>query len=135
MAFTPSRSPVPHLPLHASSIFAGTNKFQYPFGFSVTFVFRTQFLLELSLLFSLFLSNSWLYRIKPSVTHEPFKPRVPNHGKLLSEFNPSNSSATPTQLRWKPVDIPESPTDFVDGLFTICGAGSSFLRYGYAIHM
>lgn len=79
--------------------------------------------------------RSWLYRVKPSVTHEPFKPRVPSNGRLLSEFNQSNSSANPTQLRWKPVDIPDSPTDFVDGLFTICGAGSSFLRHGYAIHM
>ncbi|KAH7446611.1 hypothetical protein KP509_01G064800 [Ceratopteris richardii] len=31
--------------------------------------------------------------------------------------------------------IPESPTDFLEGLFTICGAGSPFLRHGYAIHL
>ncbi|XP_010537038.1 PREDICTED: homogentisate 1,2-dioxygenase [Tarenaya hassleriana] len=79
--------------------------------------------------------RSWLYRIKPSVTHEPFKPRVPAHEKLVSEFDGSNSRTNPTQLRWRPVDIPDSPTDFVDGLFTICGAGSSFLRHGFAIHM
>ncbi|CAI9088739.1 OLC1v1023161C2 [Oldenlandia corymbosa var. corymbosa] len=79
--------------------------------------------------------RSWLYRIKPSVTHEPFKPRVPSHPKLVSEFNQSNSSATPTQLRWKPVEIRESPTDFIDGLYTVCGAGSSYLRHGFAIHM
>ncbi|XP_072978863.1 homogentisate 1,2-dioxygenase [Typha angustifolia] len=78
---------------------------------------------------------SWLYRIKPSVTHEPFHPRVPGNSRLVSEFNQSTSSATPTQLRWKPVDIPDSPVDFVDGLYTVCGAGSSFLRHGYAIHM
>ncbi|KAK6134660.1 hypothetical protein DH2020_031585 [Rehmannia glutinosa] len=63
--------------------------------------------------------RSWLYRVKPSVTHEPFRPRVPKHGKLVSEFNESNSSATPTQLRWKPAEVPESPTDFVDGLYTV----------------
>ncbi|KAG6637238.1 hypothetical protein I3843_11G161000 [Carya illinoinensis] len=79
--------------------------------------------------------RSWLYRIKPSVTHEPFKPRAPGHGKLVSEFNQSNSSLTPTQLRWKPADLPHSPTDFIDGLYTVCGAGSSFLRHGFAIHM
>ncbi|RZC46629.1 hypothetical protein C5167_039577 [Papaver somniferum] len=79
--------------------------------------------------------RSWLYRIKPSVTHEPFKPRTPTHKKLVSEFNQSTSSATPTQLRWKPEEIPDSPTDFIDGLYTICGAGSSFLRHGFAIHM
>lgn len=82
-----------------------------------------------------FFFGSWLYRIKPSVTHEPFKPRVPGNEKLIADFNQSNSSANPTQLRWKPVDIPEDPTDFIDGLQTICGAGSSYLRHGYAVHM
>ncbi|CAI8606918.1 unnamed protein product [Vicia faba] len=78
---------------------------------------------------------SWLYRIKPSVTHEPFKPRLPTNPKILSEFNDSNSSTNPTQLRWKPPDIPDLPTDFIDGLSTVCGSGSSFMRHGYAIHM
>ncbi|KAK9150318.1 hypothetical protein Syun_008627 [Stephania yunnanensis] len=49
--------------------------------------------------------RSWLYRIKPSVTHEPFKPRSPSHKRLVSEFNQSNSFATPTQLRWRPLII------------------------------
>lgn len=78
---------------------------------------------------------SWLYRIKPSVTHEPFHPRIPGHKHLVSEFNQLTSSVTPTQLRWKPAEVPDAPTDFIDGLYTICGAGSSFLRHGYAIHM
>ncbi|KAH9611171.1 hypothetical protein KSS87_006388 [Heliosperma pusillum] len=79
--------------------------------------------------------RSWFYRIKPSVTHEPFKPRVPGNKKLIADFNQSNCTANPTQLRWKPVDIPENPTDFIDGLQTICGAGSSYLRHGYAVHI
>jgi homogentisate 1,2-dioxygenase len=29
----------------------------------------------------------------------------------------------------------DPPLDFIDGLYTVCGAGSSFLRHGYAIHM
>lgn len=69
------------------------------------------------------------------MTHEPFKPRLPVHGKLVAEFTQANSSVTPTQLRWRPVEIPDKPTDFIDGLYTVCGAGSSFLRHGYAIHM
>uniref|UniRef100_A0A7N1A8Y0 homogentisate 1,2-dioxygenase n=1 Tax=Kalanchoe fedtschenkoi TaxID=63787 RepID=A0A7N1A8Y0_KALFE len=79
--------------------------------------------------------RSWLYRIKPSVTHEPFKARSPAHGRLMAEFTQSNSSANPTQMRWMPVEIPDEPTDFLDGMFTMCGAGSSFLRHGYALHM
>ncbi|KAG0499211.1 hypothetical protein HPP92_003902 [Vanilla planifolia] len=79
--------------------------------------------------------RSWFYRIRPSVTHEPFQARKPHHSNLLGEFNQENCSFTPNQLRWKPVDFPETPTDFIDGLYTMCGAGSSFLRHGFAIHM
>ena len=79
---------------------------------------------------------SWLYRMKPSVTHEPFHPREPSHKRLTSDFSSASSaSVTPTQLRWKPPPIPEEKTNFIDGLFTICGAGSPFLRHGYAVHM
>jgi len=81
------------------------------------------------------LHKSWLYRIKPSVTHEPFHPRVPSHDYLISEFNQSSSSTTPTQLHWNPFNIPDTKTNFIDGLFTISGAGSSFLRHGFAVHM
>jgi homogentisate 1,2-dioxygenase len=78
----------------------------------------------------------WLYRIKPSVTHEPFYPRKPTNERLVGEFDRATTVATPTQLRWRPADVPlHPPLDFIDGLYTVCGAGSSCLRHGYAIHM
>lgn len=82
----------------------------------------------------------WMYRIKPSVTHEPFHPRDPPNARLLADFHdPRAAVATPTQLRWRPSDLPPPSgppeLDFVDGLYTVCGAGSSFLRHGFAIHM
>jgi homogentisate 1,2-dioxygenase len=55
--------------------------------------------------------RSWLYRIRPSVTHEPFAPLRPLWGEL---------EETPNQLRWDPFPIPADPTDFVDGLIPIC---------------
>lgn len=77
----------------------------------------------------------WLYRIKPSVTHEPFHPRE-DKGRLVGEFDRATTVATPTQLRWRPTEVPlDRPLDFIDGLYTVCGAGSAFLRHGYAIHM
>uniref|UniRef100_A0A0E0PSC7 Homogentisate 1,2-dioxygenase n=1 Tax=Oryza rufipogon TaxID=4529 RepID=A0A0E0PSC7_ORYRU len=83
--------------------------------------------------------RTWLYRIKPSVTHEPFHPRRPAHPRLIGDFDRTTTDtvATPTQLRWRPADVPphHPPLDFIDGLYTVCGAGSSFLRHGYAIHM
>jgi homogentisate 1,2-dioxygenase len=80
----------------------------------------------------------WLYRIKPSVTHEPFHPRDPPNRRLVGDFDDRTTTvATPTQLRWRPQEVPRAPphVDFVDGLYTICGAGSSFLRHGFAVHM
>ncbi|KAL3612255.1 hypothetical protein D5086_003275 [Populus alba] len=49
-------------------------------------------------------------------------------------------SPQPFQARWKAksaeIRVEESaPIDFVEGLYTVCGAGSSFLRHGFAIHM
>lgn len=84
--------------------------------------------------------RTWMYRIKPSVTHEPFHPRDPPNARLLADFHdPRAAVATPTQLRWRPSDLPPPSgppeLDFVDGLYTVCGAGSSFLRHGFAIHM
>ena len=55
--------------------------------------------------------RSWLYRIRPSVCHEPFE----LVRALWGEFE-----ETPNQLRWDPFPIPTSDTDFVDGLIPIC---------------
>lgn len=78
-----------------------------------------------------------MYRIKPSVTHDPFHPRDPPNPRLLADFHdPRAAIATPTQLRWRPRDADkDADLDFVDGLYTVCGAGSSFLRHGFAVHM
>lgn len=75
---------------------------------------------------------SWLYRIRPSATHDEFKSYDKN--KLLrGSFQ--NEKITPQQLRWLPFDFPKEKTDFVDGLVTIAGAGDASLRNGVAIHI
>jgi homogentisate 1,2-dioxygenase len=69
--------------------------------------------------------RSWLYRIRPSVMHEPFTqlaaPRV------CGSFH--EQPISPNQLRWDALPIPTEPTDFVDGLTTIAG------NEGLAIHL
>ncbi|HEY2092348.1 MAG TPA: homogentisate 1,2-dioxygenase [Thermoanaerobaculia bacterium] len=55
--------------------------------------------------------RSWLYRIRPSVAHEPFTPLRPLWDEL---------EETPNQFRWDPFPIPVDSTDFVDGLIPIC---------------
>lgn len=80
--------------------------------------------------------RTWLYRIRPSVTHEPFTPLYPSAPHLAgADF--TNATATPNQLRWLPCHVPgtdEAPIDFVRGLFTMCGAGSPGTKSGYAVH-
>ncbi|KAK3271651.1 hypothetical protein CYMTET_20015 [Cymbomonas tetramitiformis] len=79
--------------------------------------------------------RTWMYRILPSVTHEPFQPIENPKWKVSSDFDAE--TPTPNQLRWSPLPIPgpEEQVDFVDGLQTICGAGSPAVKDGYGIHM
>jgi homogentisate 1,2-dioxygenase len=74
--------------------------------------------------------RSWLYRIRPAVLHRPFE--------LLKETRFHNrfdeTPATPNQLRWQPFPLPESSTDFVDGLFTMAGNGSPEIQAGCGVH-
>ena len=70
--------------------------------------------------------RSWLYRIRPSVTHEPFRPY--DQGAQLLD-------GTPNQMRWDPFPIPAEPTDFVDGLLKICGNGSPSATTGIAVYV
>ncbi|MGZ8711098.1 MAG: homogentisate 1,2-dioxygenase, partial [Thermoanaerobaculia bacterium] len=62
--------------------------------------------------------RSWLYRIRPSVLHEPF---APIDARLLRGAPFDEAPTSPNQLRWDPLPIPDEPADFVDGLATIAG--------------
>ncbi|XP_025097261.1 homogentisate 1,2-dioxygenase-like isoform X2 [Pomacea canaliculata] len=78
--------------------------------------------------------RSWLYRIRPSVLHQPFT--VEEKGLLTHDWN--SVQPNPNQLRWKPFNIPnvdEEKVDFVQGLATICGAGDPKARHGLAIYI
>ncbi len=75
--------------------------------------------------------RTWTYRIRPSVTHKPFE-RIDNN-LLVSKF--VELETTPNQLRWNPLPMPESETDFVDGLTTIAGNGDLFSQHGIGIHI
>lgn len=75
--------------------------------------------------------RSWLYRIRPAVVHEPFRPL--ESGRLTSHFD--EVPAPPTQLRWNPPPMPEAPTDFVAGLTTMGGNGGPQAQTGCGIHL
>jgi len=74
--------------------------------------------------------RSWLYRIRPAVTHQPFE-RFKH--PLLEED--SEVTATPNQLRWDPLPIPTAPTDFIEGLVPIAGNGSADDHSGCGIYL
>ncbi|KAF2362906.1 Homogentisate 1-2-dioxygenase [Trinorchestia longiramus] len=75
--------------------------------------------------------RSWLYRIRPSVVHEPFKPI--KKCKLDYDFN--SHPPNPNQIRWRPFSLPSTQMTWVEGLHTICGAGDPKCRNGVAIHV
>jgi homogentisate 1,2-dioxygenase len=76
--------------------------------------------------------RSWLYRIRPSVLHKPFKQI--DHG-LIRTAPFSAESLTPNQLRWDPLPLPSKATDFVAGLITMGGNGDAGASTGAAIHI
>jgi len=75
--------------------------------------------------------RSWLYRIRPAVLHGAFEPMA--QGQLAAGLE--EAPAPPSQLRWDPLPIPESPTDFVDGLVTFAGCGGPDRQAGAAVHL
>ncbi len=76
--------------------------------------------------------RSWLYRIRPSVTHKPFEEISAG---LIRSGPFDEAPATPNQLRWDPLPIPERPTDFIDGIVTMAGNGDPALQTGAGIHL
>ena len=75
--------------------------------------------------------RSWLYRVRVPAGHRPFSPL--EHPTMTSSF--IGRGAEPELAAIGPLPIPEAPTDFVDGLHTVGGAGDPGLRRGYAVHV
>ncbi|MEO6051706.1 MAG: homogentisate 1,2-dioxygenase [Pyrinomonadaceae bacterium] len=75
--------------------------------------------------------RTWTYRIRPSVTHTPFR----QIDSKLFRSTPFDEVTTPNQLRWDPLPVPTEPTDFIDGIVTIAGNGDSFSQVGMAVHI
>src|SRR5215470_15182812 len=76
--------------------------------------------------------RSWLYRIRPSAMHGPFR-RIENGFLRSAPFTEEEPS--PNRLRWNPLPIPTAPTDFVDSLVTMGGCGDIASRSGIGIHI
>ena len=73
--------------------------------------------------------RAWLYRIRPSAAHGPFR-RIGN-GTVQGPLAPP----TPNRLRWSPLPLPETPTDFLSGLVTVAATDSAEAASGATIHL
>ncbi|RJF92028.1 homogentisate 1,2-dioxygenase [Noviherbaspirillum saxi] len=76
--------------------------------------------------------RSWLYRIRPAAVHQPFK--LVESSTIVSDFA-SVPPTPPNQLRWNPLPMPTTPTDFIEGWVTMAGNGSPDAMAGCAIHL
>jgi len=74
--------------------------------------------------------RSWLYRIRPAAVHGEFQ-RI-SDGLFTNRFD--EAAASPNQLRWSPIPIPDEPTDFIAGARTVGGNGSPDSQVGCGIH-
>jgi homogentisate 1,2-dioxygenase len=76
--------------------------------------------------------RSWLYRIRPSANHPPYRP----HAQGLLRSGPfTEAPPTPNRLRWDPLPAPEAPTDFIEGLITFGGNGDPETGAGVGVHL
>jgi len=74
--------------------------------------------------------RSWLYRIRPAVTHGPFE----RLAHALIDQPAHEAPVSPNQLRWDPLPLPAAPNDFIDGLVPVAGNGSPQTHTGCAIY-
>jgi len=75
--------------------------------------------------------RSWLYRIRPSAMHSPFKQITAR--ALTSDF--TQCATPPNPLRWNPLPMPTAATDFVEGMLTYAGNGDPHTQSGCGIHL
>jgi homogentisate 1,2-dioxygenase len=76
--------------------------------------------------------RSWLYRLRPSAMHPPY--RRAEDGMLRTAAC-REVECPPDRLRWKPLPMPEAPTDFLAGLATLATAGEARAQAGAAVHL
>ena len=76
--------------------------------------------------------RSWLYRMRPSAEHPPFRPYK---GAPLFTASGLHDQLPPNRLRWDPLSLPEEPTDLVDGMTTMVANGGPEALSGVAVHI
>lgn len=72
--------------------------------------------------------RTWMYRIRPSAAHPRFE-------RLERQITGTNlGPVTPNRLRWNSFDIPQEPTDFVDGLLCMAANAEAEAASGVSLY-
>lgn len=74
--------------------------------------------------------QSWLYRILPSASHQPFVPLSDGAAGWGSE----EFHVVPNQLRWDPFDF-DNETSWLNSFHLVAGAGDPTMRRGIGIYI
>ncbi|HYW91355.1 MAG TPA: homogentisate 1,2-dioxygenase [Gammaproteobacteria bacterium] len=76
--------------------------------------------------------RSWLYRIRPSVVMSPYEPL---EDLPLAQGRFCEVAADPNQMRWDPLPLPETATDFVQGLYRMARNGDLETQAGASVYL
>ncbi|MGB8338879.1 MAG: homogentisate 1,2-dioxygenase [Burkholderiales bacterium] len=76
--------------------------------------------------------RSWQYRLQPSAEHSAYHPCA---SPRLRTAPDREMPPSPDRLRWNPLPMPATPTDFFEGLATIATNGDASLQRGVGVHV
>ncbi len=77
--------------------------------------------------------RTWFYRILPSVRHS-IGFRAVETGLLKTAPCRNENSQPFSQMRWHPIELPNEPTTFIEGIRTVSKAGDAQMGAGMAAH-
>src|SRR5688500_6237558 len=76
--------------------------------------------------------RSWLYRLRPSAEHPPYRPYEGAPGFTAASLH---DPLPPNRLRWDPLPLEGEGADLIDGMATMMANGGPEALSGVAVHV
>lgn len=76
--------------------------------------------------------RTWTYRIRPSIAMGDFSPMDKG---LIRTAPITEVDCPPNVMRWDALAMPDTPTDFIDGMITVAANGDARSQVGIGIHV
>ena len=77
--------------------------------------------------------RTWMYRLRPAIHSRGFERLEQAPGHFVGRFE--EALPFPEHLRFRPIAMPSTPTDWLDGMQTFAGAGDPAIKRGMAVHL